>query len=146
MIGGTETQRRHAMESKQGPRLVDAANEGPAADVTRTVEDYFLGWYDADPERMRRAIHPDLAKRSHVSLDGGPPMIRAVTSTQMIGWSAEGEGRTTDAEERRLEILVDEVHDTIAAVRVHAAPYIEYLHLARTADGWQIVNALWQRP
>src|SRR5258708_21493303 len=133
MIGGIEPQRRHAMESKQGRRLADAGNEGRAAAVTRTVEDYYLGWYDADPERMRRAIHPDLAKRSHVSLDGGPPMIRAVTSTQMIGWPAVGEGRTTDAGGRRLEIHVDEVHDTIASVRGHAAANIEYLQRARPA-------------
>jgi len=116
------------------------------AEVTRTVEDYYLGWYDADPDRMRRAIHPDLAKRSHVSLEGQPPRVRPVTSTQMIGWTEEGEGRTSDPAERRLEIIVDEVHDTIASVRVRAALYVEYLHLARTADGWRIVNALWQHP
>jgi Putative lumazine-binding len=124
----------------------DAEAAEAIADVTRTVEDYFLGWYDADPERMRRALHPDLAKRSHVAREDAPPTIRAVTASQMIGWTGDGEGRTTDPAERRLEILVDEVHDTIASVRVHAAPYIEYLHLARTADGWRIVNALWQRP
>jgi len=126
------------------------ANEDPAddtvAEVTRTVEDYYFGWYDADPDRMQRALHPDLAKRSSVSLDGEPPRIRQVTSTQMIGWTREGEGRTTDPAERRLEIIVDEIHDTIATVRVHAVPYIEYLHLARTGEGWRIVNALWQRP
>src|SRR6476646_1619368 len=114
------------------------------ADVTRTVEDYYFGWYDGNPDRMRRAIHPDLAKRSHVSRDGGLPKVRPVTATQMIGWTKDGEGRTTDPEERRLEIIVDEIHDTIASVRVRAALYVEYLHLARGADGWQIVNALWQ--
>jgi hypothetical protein len=126
--------------------MADDSGGDPTAEVTRTVEDYYSGWYDADPDRMRRAIHPDLAKRSHITLEGGPPTIRAVTSTQMIGWTAEGEGRTTDPEERRIEILVDEVHDTIASVRVRAALYIEYLHLARTTDGWRIVNALWQEP
>lgn len=113
------------------------------ADITRVVEDYFLGWYDADPERMRRALHPDLAKRSHVSRLGAPPEIRAVTATQMIGWTEAGEGRETDPAKRPFGIVVDDIHDSIAAVRVESVPYREYLHLARTPDGWRIVNALW---
>jgi hypothetical protein len=125
---------------------IGTAGEAAVAAVTRTVEDYFLGWYDADPERMARALHPDLAKRSHIADADEAPAIGAVTAPQMIGWTGEGRGRRTDAAERSLEIVVDEVHDTIATVRVHAAPYIEYLHLARTPDGWRIVNTLWQRP
>ena len=35
--------------------------------IVRCALDYFEGWFDADPERMRRALHPELAKRS---LDG----------------------------------------------------------------------------
>ena len=32
--------------------------------IVRCTLDYFEGWFDGDPERMRRALHPDLAKRS----------------------------------------------------------------------------------
>ena len=134
------------MNETEGRPKANRSGDDSIAEVTRAVEDYYLGWFDADPDRMRRALHPDLAKRSHISLDGGSPAIRAVTATQMIGWTGEGEGRTSDAGERRLEIIVDEIHDTIASVRVHAALYVEYLHLARTAEGWRIVNALWQHP
>ena len=119
------------------------ADATAVADVTRAVEDYFLGWYDADPERMSRALHPDLAKRSHISRQGAPPEIRAVTATQMIGWTGEGQGRETDPATRRLGIVVDDIHDSIATARVDSVPYREYLHLARTPDGWRIVNALW---
>jgi hypothetical protein len=61
----------------------------------------------------------------------------------MIGWTAEGEGRETDPDKRGLRIVVDEVHDTIATARVDSGPYREYVHLARTPDGWRIVNTLW---
>ena len=121
----------------------DMADPTAVADVTRVVEDYFLGWYDADPERMRRALHPDLAKRSHILRGDGLPEIRAVTATQMIGWTEVGEGRETDPAKRRLGIVVDDIHDSIATARVDSVPYREYLHLARTPVGWRIVNALW---
>ena len=31
--------------------------------VRATVLDYFEGWFEADADRMRRAVHPALAKR-----------------------------------------------------------------------------------
>ena len=30
--------------------------------ITQTALDYVEGWYEANPERMERALHPDLAK------------------------------------------------------------------------------------
>jgi hypothetical protein len=111
--------------------------------VVATVQDYFLGWYDGDPERMRRALHPDLAKRSYVAGKDGVTAVRAVTATQMIAWTTEGEGRQTEPAARRIDITVDEIHDGIATARVDSVAYREYLHLARTPDGWRIVNTLW---
>jgi hypothetical protein len=31
--------------------------------IRASIDDYYLGWYDADGERMARALHPELAKR-----------------------------------------------------------------------------------
>ncbi len=129
-----------AVNESIGGTVTDA---GAVAEVTRTVADYFLGWYDADPDRIRRALHPDLAKRSHLPRADGRPLLRAVTATLMIGWTEEGEGRETDPARRRLQIVVDEVHGSIATARVHSELYREYVHLARTPDGWRIVNTLW---
>jgi hypothetical protein len=113
------------------------------AAITSTVEDYFLGWYDGDADRMRRALHPDLAKRSFIAQGGKPALLRAVTAHLMIGWTSEGEGRETDAEKRRLSITVDDVHDGIAAARVDSYEFREYVHLVKTPDGWRIANTLW---
>ena len=44
---------------------------------------------------------------------------------------------------RRYDVQVNDVDGDIAAAVVHAVPYVDYLHLVRTADGWRIVNALW---
>ena len=43
------------------------------------------------------------------------------------------------------EVIVEvvESYDRIATVVVRSDVYREYLHLARTRDGWKIVNALW---
>jgi len=127
----------------QQPTRPATTDPADVAAVVATLEDYFLGWYDGDPDRMRRALHPDLAKRSYVSQGDRPPLLRAVTAALMIGWTAEGEGRETDPDRRRLSIVVDEIHDSIATARVDSAMYREYVHLVRTPDGWRVANTLW---
>jgi hypothetical protein len=120
-----------------------SGDKAAVAEIVGTIEDYFLGWYDADPERMRRALHPELAKRAHAGRDGQPPGIRSMTAAQMVDWTGAGEGRETDPERRRLAIVVDEVYGSIATARVDSALFREYVHLARTSDGWRIVNTLY---
>ena len=86
---------------------------------------------------MERALHPVLAKRG--------PGLRTVTKEEMVTWTAEGEGKAKDpGPGRRIDVTVVDVHGDIASAVVDSDVYREYLHLARTDDGWKIVNALWQ--
>jgi hypothetical protein len=113
--------------------------------IVRVALDYFEGWFEGDADRMRRALHPDLAKRSPDDAPA-PGELEKLTAQQMIQWTAEGVGKTRDLPDRRLEVAVDHVHREIATVTVRSNVYVEYLHLVRTPEGWKIVNALWQRP
>jgi hypothetical protein len=104
--------------------------------IVATMLDYFEGWFDGDVERMDRALHPALAKRSF-------ELKRTVTKEHMVAWTAEGQGRSEDPGDRRIEVEVVDVHGTIASAVVRSAVYREYVHLVRTEEGWKIVNALW---
>jgi hypothetical protein len=106
--------------------------------IKATVLDYFEGWFDGDPDRMERALHPRLAKRS---LREG--RLEEDTATEMIEATAKGIGRSRDSGDREIDMDVVEVYEAIATVVVHSNVYREYLHLTRTGEGWQIVNALW---
>ena len=110
--------------------------------IRATVLDYFEGWFDGDPERMRRALHTGLAKRS-LAEDGAG--LDHLTSETMVSATARGVGKREDPQERRLDIDVVDRHGDIATVVVDSAVYREYLHLVRTGDGWKIANALWTR-
>jgi hypothetical protein len=112
--------------------------------VRATVLDYFEGWYDADVERMRRALHPQLAKRSLGQDVKRRPFLATTTVEQMIWFTQQGEGRTSDPAERELSVEVVEVSAGIATAIVHSYDYVEYLHLLDTPDGWRIVNTLWR--
>jgi hypothetical protein len=88
---------------------------------------------------MERALHPDLAKRS---LDGDA--LDHLTAPEMIAATEEGRGKRRDPGKREIDVRVVEVCEEIATVVVHSNVYREYLHLARTREGWKIVNALWR--
>jgi hypothetical protein len=116
---------------------------GDEAAIRATIDDYYLGWYDADGDRMARALHPELVKRGWLHDATGGTVVEVDTFRTMVDNAAAGRGRRTHATDRTYEVAISDVHGDIAAATVHAVPYVDYVHLLRTADGWRIVNALW---
>jgi hypothetical protein len=124
-------------------------------EIDAVVHDYYEGWYEGDAERMRRSVHPALAKRAPLAalqafradIAVDPDSLDEDTAQTMIDATAKGVGttRATSAGERAIEVVVEDVYGWIASVTVRSPIYHEYLHLARTSNGWRIVNALWQR-
>jgi len=112
--------------------------------IVAAALDYYEGWFDCVPERMERALHPDLVKRS-LAEDGRN--VETISAREMVEATAKGIGRTRDpgVDRRGIEIHVDHVHEDIATVTVTSAVYVDYLQLVRTGDGWKIVNVLWDR-
>jgi hypothetical protein len=107
------------------------------AEIVRTALDYFEGWFDGDVARMDRALSPELAKR-HADLE------ETLTKHWMVEATAAGRGKQRDPDgDRHIAVEVVDVHGDIATAVIRSAVYHEYIHLARAADGWKIVNALW---
>jgi hypothetical protein len=113
------------------------------AAISRVVHDYFEGWFEGDPSRMERALHPGLAKRALVD-DGEMESLDSDTAQEMIDATANGVGTRYELQRRGFEVDVIDVYRTIANVTVYSDIYREYLGLIRTRDGWKIVNALWR--
>lgn len=113
------------------------------AAIERCVRDYFEAWYAGDAARMRRALHPELAKRGYVDQGAGPSLARE-TSDSMVDFTELGIGTKISADRRGLVIRIDDVYGNIATATASSPVYREYVHLVRTEDGWQILNTLWQ--
>lgn len=122
-----------------GPQRAQASSSD-VEEVESIARDYIEGWYSGDVERMDRALHDDLVKRMPVR-EGSPAAIRLhpVSKAQMLELTAGGGGENPDA---AFEILVDDISTDIATARVASPEYLDYLHLAKTEDGWKIVNVL----
>ena len=110
--------------------------------IVAAALDYYEGWFEGEPERMERALHPGLVKRS-LAEDG--MSVETISAREMVEATANGVGLTRDPgkQARDIQIHVDHVYADIATVTATSAVYVDYLQLARTREGWKIVNVLW---
>jgi hypothetical protein len=123
----------------------DAESDPRLEAIEAVVLDYFEGWFEGDPVRMERALHPELAKRS---LGGGAAeTLDSTTAREMIDATARGVGKTrlSEGQDPQIRVEIDDVYETIANVTVRSSVYHEYVQLVRFQDGWKIVNTVWQR-
>lgn len=113
--------------------------------VTHATQEYFESWYTADPERMRKCLHPDLAKRT---LKHDQKMetwvLHHIDGRTMVELAGKGGGNSLPVEQRWLNITVLDVARSIASTKFTSHEYVEHVHLARFDRGWLIVNTLWE--
>jgi len=123
------------------PKGTTAAAARERAAVEQVVADYYGSWFEGDPERMRSALHPQLAKRSVEQDPGGQPYLDSIGTEYMVEATAQGAGKKHPAGH---EVVILDIDEDLATVKVVSTPYVEYLHVARFGDRWQIVNVLWR--
>lgn len=120
-------------------------DKGTPADmkaIEESVTDYFESWFDGDVDRMRRCLHPRLAKRRPPKEGAGETDLLEITYDEMI---LDVSGGPKPQFDRQITVSVLDVAGDIATAKVLSAPFDEYLHLARIGGRWLIVNALYRR-
>lgn len=69
---------------------------------------------------------------------------RILRSTALVTATEEGYGTKTPEARRQKGVTILDVFEGAASVKIVAADWIDYLHLAKEDDDWQIVNVLWE--
>lgn len=118
-------------------------NDTDSKAIHQAASDYYGGWYEANVERISRSLHPDLAKRAIRRDEKGKDYLYHLSKEQMLEATQKGGGSETPANKRLCEITILDRYEEMAAVKVVATEYIDYLHLAKQNGQWVIVNALW---
>ena len=109
--------------------------------IRKAALDYVEGWYAASPERMERALHPELAKRAVMNIDGAD-QLRPITFERMMELVKSKKEDQEALDNIECEIL--DAHGNMATVKTVSPDFIDYLHLARWEGQWKIINALWE--
>lgn len=113
--------------------------------IRQTALDYIEGWYTADAERMARAVDSRLVKRIFAKdPQTGEQVFRDQDSTALVTATEKGYGSKIPEPQRQKKVTLLDVFEGAASVKIVAAQWVDYLHLAKEGDDWQIVNVLWE--
>lgn len=133
------------MTQQASQQTAAARHESDLAAIREAAMDYAQGWYEGDVERMRRCLHPDLAKRRIMrDPESGEERLRQVNQELLVDLTRQGGGSEIPADKRYYDVSMLEVAGDIASLRVNSYQYVDYLHLARSEGRWLIVNVLYQ--
>ncbi len=121
---------------------------GTAADedaVRAAVLDYVEGVYDAKPARIERSVHPELAKRGFGRWATADPYREIpMTFKGLVELAANYAKEVYIPDDAPKDVIVYEVLDQTASIKLIAEWGIDYMHLAKYDGRWMIVNVLWQ--
>ena len=121
---------------------VAAQSDADREAIIETALDYLEGWYEANPERMSRAVHADLAKRIAMPDADGHRTLQHMGAETLVQYTA-GNTAQTDVDLRdKIHIL--DVFGHAAVVRADADSWVDFLQMAKLDGRWVIVNVLWE--
>ena len=109
------------------------------------VEDYLLAFYDAEPARLERSLHPNLQKVGYWRDPEGVYHYSTMSYDQALSLAARwnADGGQTNADSPR-DIVLLEVNDQTAVAKLTAVWGIDYFHLGQFEGQWKIINVIWQ--
>ena len=125
-------------------RLAGAQSAADSAAIRATALDYIEGWYAGDPARMEHALHPELAKRIVETDARGRSRLGQQSAMTLVTNTRRGGGTDIPADKRKSDVRILDVYGNAASVRVQAASWVDYMHIAKSNGLWVIVNVLWE--
>ena len=115
------------------------------AAIRQAALDYIEGWYEGNPERMERALHPELAKRIvHTNPQNSRSRLDQMSALSLVLGTRRGGGKDTPKEKQQKDVTILDVYENAASVKIVASDWIDYLHMAKFNGRWVIVNVLWE--
>ena len=121
-----------------------AQSAADSAAIRETAMDYMMGWYTGDPDRMGRALHPELAKRIVNTDSAGASHLSNMGAERLIEGTRRGFGKETPADQRQADAAILDIFGNTASVRATMRNWIDYMHMAKWNGRWVIVNVLWE--
>jgi len=121
-----------------------AQTPADASAIKQTALDYIEGWYEGNAERMEKSLHPELAKRIVRNSPEGRSRLDQMGAMTLVQGTRRGGGKETPKEKQQKDVTILDVFENAASVKVVAADWIDYLHVAKFNGRWVIVNVLWE--
>jgi hypothetical protein len=129
------------------PVVAFAQTDADREAVRQAALDYVEGVYEVSPQRIERSVHPDLVKRGFYIKKGETVYSPSpMTFTELVNLAKTYNQKRTIKKDAPKEIVILDVLDQTASVKLTAVWGIDYMHLAKYDGKWMIINILWQSP
>ena len=112
--------------------------------IRATALDYVEGWYEGNPARMERSLHPELAKRIVRVDSAGVASVQQMGATALVAGARAGYGKQTPKERQVKTVRILDIFGNTASVRADMADWVDYMQMAKVQGRWVIVNVLWE--
>jgi hypothetical protein len=129
--------------------LLCTAQQQTKSDTTlikEASENYVEGFYTNDVERIKKSVHPELAKRLIVKDTSGIYMIRDMGLTELL-FNARKFKRpeSTTSEPFKVNVTICDISHDIAMAKVtqNKLKFFDYVQLGKINGEWKIINVLW---
>lgn len=130
---------------------VFAQTPNDSTQIKITVLNYLEGMETNNPERIEKAMHPDLAKRTIEKNKEGVEYPENMTAASLIGYSKGFDFTLFYKADVDLEapltseVTIYEISNGIASVKAvtNKFEFVDYIHLGKLNGEWKIINILW---
>jgi Putative lumazine-binding len=129
-----------------GVNIFAQSTEDEAA-IKECIMNYVEGYYEADADRMDKAIHPELAKRAVFEDKEGNQFVQGMSKSLLVHAARHNtnkRGINPDAEfEANIQIFDITGIDATAKCTTNKFTFFDYIHLTKWNGEWKIINVLW---
>lgn len=125
--------------------MADPVTAKDSAEIKETALGYLVALQELNPVLMERVMHKQLAKRT-VGYDFKEKKenIRETTYEQMLEFAASwNKSGTKFPFNPSNKVYILDIYNRMASVKLVSDNWVEYLHLVKTNNEWQIVNLFW---
>ena len=121
-----------------------AQSAADSAGIRQAALDYIEGYYEGNPARLARAVHPELPKRIVNVDERGRYRLGQMSAMTLVEGTRAGGGKDTPVAERRKDVTILDIYQNAASAKIYASGWVDYLHLAKWNGRWVIINVLWE--
>lgn len=116
--------------------------------IRQTALNYIEGYYNADWQRMSKAVHPELVKRIIARDTLGNTMLSNMGSSQLLFNTKRNRNANVLNPDQpfKADVVVYDIFRNIATAKVvtNKFRFVDYLQLGKFDGEWKIVNVLWE--
>ncbi|MEN1783884.1 MAG: nuclear transport factor 2 family protein [Bacteroidota bacterium] len=114
--------------------------------IKQVALDYIEAQHQVKPKQFERSAHPRMVKRTFwTHKRSGKEYLRETFTDAMIllaeTYNTKGDQFPKNPKK---EVIILDIFDRTASVKLIADEWIDYMHIVKLNDKWQLVNVLWQ--